>query len=277
MPSRGSRGMLDERNPCRAGGLGLHAGQHLDGDFWPATRALLDRLMRQERAALAEAAGVIADRMAAGGEVFVYDTGHMLERELIHRAGGLVAWVPLSFRLEVNTTLIHEMPRVPSDPRADHLAAFVGYVLDASGMTAGDVLLLASVTGSRPVPVELALQARARSVPVIAFTSPTFAQAVPAQHPTGRRLLDLADVIIRNDGAQGDAAVSVPGVPHPIAPTSGITAAVLAWSLVERVTRILADRGDPPDVIESMNLAGASERNRARAELFRRTREERGG
>lgn len=275
--------MLDGRDPRRGGGIRLYADEdagtpeNLEEEFWPIIRALLDNLLLQERGALSKAAALIADRMATGGQVFVYDTGHMLERELIHRAGGLVAWAPFSFRLDLNTALIHEAPQTPPDPSDEVLGAFVGYALEASGMTSGDVLLLASVTGSRPVPVELALQAQARAVPVIGLTSPTFANAVPARHPSGRRVLDVADVVIRNDGVVGDAAVSVPGVPHAVAPTSGITAAVLAWSLVERVTRLLTARGNPPAVVESMNLPGAPDRNRARAELFRREREKRGG
>jgi uncharacterized phosphosugar-binding protein len=237
--------------------------------FWSQAKALVSRLLEEEAASLEEAAQLIAVRMAAGGQVFVYDTGHMLERELIHRAGGLVAWAPLAFRLTIETSLIHEPASAVSDPGLDQLSGFVGYALDAARITERDVLLLASVTGARPVPVELSLQARARGIPVVAFTSPTFSAAVPARHPAGKRLMDVADVVIRNDCGVGDAAVHVEGVLHPIGPTSGITASVLAWTLVERVTRLLADRGVPPAVIESMNLPGASERNREQAARFR--------
>jgi uncharacterized phosphosugar-binding protein len=240
--------------------------------FWTMVSALTERLLSEGAAAIEAAALLMAERMQTGGQVFVYDTGHMLERELIHRAGGLVAWAPLVFRLELSDTLIHEPPHPVSDPEAGQLAGFVGYALDAANVTPRDVLLLASVTGARPVPVELALQARARRIPVVAITSPTFGAAVPARHPCGQRVLDLADVVIPNDCVVGDAAIHIDGVEQPVAPTSGITAAVLAWTLVERVARLLASRGTPPAVIASMNLPGATDRNREAARAFRRNR-----
>ena len=239
------------------------------GTFWSVTKALASRLVEEEAEALERAARLIADRMASGGQVYVYDTGHMLDRELIHRAGGLVAWAPLAFGLHLETRLIHEAPSPVPDPAPERLEGFIEYALDAAGIGATDVLLVASVTGARPVPVALALAARARNISVVALTSPTFSAAVLPRHPSGRRLLEVADIVIRNDCRVGDAALDIAGVPDPVGPTSGITAAVLAWTLVERVTRLLAERGIPPAVIESMNLPGASERNREKMAAFR--------
>jgi uncharacterized phosphosugar-binding protein len=191
-----------------------------------------------------------------------------LERELINRAGGFVGWAPLSFQLTVNATVAGEPPVPVPDPADTALAPFVQYALEAAQVREGDVLLLGSVTGARKVPVELARQARARAVAVIALTSLTYSRAVPAQHPAGTKLFEVADVVINNDTVVGDAMIAVPGLSERVGPSSGVTAATLAWMLAVEVAGRLGAQGSPPLILESMNLPGAASRNADKARRY---------
>jgi uncharacterized phosphosugar-binding protein len=189
----------------------------------------------------------------------------MLEREAVHRAGGLLMMTPLSFSLALNNPA-RARPG-GAGPSPDEVAGLVRYALAASKVRPGDVLLVGSVSGRAILPIELALQARGRGVKVVALTSIPYSKVAECQHPGGRRLYEVADLAIDYGTAIGDAAVEVPGLEVRVCPTSGIVAAAIVWALTAQVVERLMARGLKPHVYKSVNLPDGPEFNaRARKE-----------
>ena len=63
----------------------------------------INRIRETQRANMEKAAGLLADSIQKGGAVHVYDTGHIINSELISRAGGLMLLKPLKYSFTVET------------------------------------------------------------------------------------------------------------------------------------------------------------------------------
>ncbi|GMV37291.1 MAG: hypothetical protein AMXMBFR61_17990 [Fimbriimonadales bacterium] len=192
--------------------------------------------------------------LLAGGAVHVYDTGHLVSRELINRAGGLAAFVPLAFTLTVDNP--HPARGSEADLRGDKPATgdLVRAALGQSNLRAGDVLILGSVSGVSPVVVELALQAGAMQVVTVALTSFEYSDRLEPRHPSGKRLREVTALALDNGAPFGDAMLSMEGLRHPCCPFSGLGAVLCMWALVAEVCERMVQQGSDPTVYPSINL-----------------------
>jgi uncharacterized phosphosugar-binding protein len=219
--------------------------------------ALVGRLETQEWDRVAAAAELIVASLAAGGTIHVFGTGHshMLAEELYYRAGGLVRVRPILFEglmLHASAPLSTSLERLPGLARA---------ILDDEPVAPGDVLLIASNSGSNAVVTEMAALARERGLRTIAITSLEHATSEQVREAVELRLHELVDVTIDNGGAVGDAAVDVEGLPARVGPTSTVVGAAIENAIVAEVVERLVARGILPAVFTSANVAGGDARN----------------
>lgn len=228
-------------------------------------RTLLDHHQGQ-LGPIGDAAEAIAERLANGGALHVYDTGHLLNQELVHRAGGLLAMTPLQFGMSVTNPVSAKHAARKSGGGAE--LRFTDVALDSSGLAAGDVLLVGSVSGRNPQVIDVAIKARERGAFVVALTAVAYSSQVESKHPSGLRLMDAADITLDNGSDLGDASLEVEGLPVKAVPTSGIGAAVLAWTLIAEVIERLVARGVIPQVYASANLDWGPEFNANAQRLF---------
>lgn len=197
------------------------------------------------------AAAICADALQAGGAIHIYDSGHMVSQELVRRAGGLVALSALSFSLTVtNIVRTREEPATPPKPPAE----YVQHIFALSRMRSGDVLFVGSVSGKSALVVELALQAKRHGLTVIAVTATAYSSRLTSEHPTGKRLFEVADLVLNNHAPYGDAMIPVEGLDTPICPASGIGAATVLWAVTAGIVEHMLSRGLVPTVYPSVNL-----------------------
>ncbi|MHC5903836.1 SIS domain-containing protein [Streptomyces sp. S6] len=227
--------------------------------FFEAAAALLERV-RAEEAETVEAAGeLLADTVVAGGRLFAFGAGHssLAAQDLVYRAGGLAVMnllsVPGLVGVDVRpATLGSALERV------DGLAAVV---LDNSPLRAGDALVIVSLSGRNPLPVEMALHARARGVRVIGVTSVAYAAETASRHSSGTFLKDHCDVVLDSKVAVGDAELSLDTVPAPFAPASTVVTSALLQAVMATAAASLAARGVEPPLLRSGNVDGGHEWN----------------
>ena len=199
-----------------------------------------------------QAARLCADALAHGGALHVFDSGHMISSELINRAGGLVAISGLSFNLNViNNVKTRANSPAPADNRLSF--AYIEHIFETNQLRPGDVLFVGSVSGKTANVIELALQAHAHGLVVIAVTAPAYSSRLTSEHPSGKRLYEVADLALDNHAPYGDALLAVEGLDYPICPASGIGAAVVMWSVTAGIVEELLGRGLKPTVFPSVN------------------------
>jgi len=238
----------------------------LQEDWFREAGSALARLEREAQGEIASAAELTAERIAAGGRLHHFDTGHTA-REPVQRAGGLVGL----HSIEVDYRLDHPLPagREPKGLKQSYYydSEELGrLVAERSNLAQGDVLWLVSNSGREAFPLALALGARAQGVSVVAVTCVAFSKSAEAKHPTGQRLFEVADRVIDTRGPIGDAAVPVPRLGTPIAPLSGLLNVAAVWALTAATVEALLARGVEPSIYRSVNLPdGFSWNDRAQA------------
>jgi uncharacterized phosphosugar-binding protein len=199
-----------------------------------------------------QAAQVCADALASGGMLHIFDSGHMVSSELINRAGGLVAISQLSFGLNITNPVKTRPDRAP-EPGSRLSFGYIEHVFEANQLRAGDVLFVGSVSGKTANVVELALQAHAHGLTVIALTALAYSSKLVSEHPSGKHLYEVADLTLDNHAPYGDALLEVEGLDYPICPASGIGAATILWAVMAGIVEEMLKRGLKPTVYPSVN------------------------
>jgi uncharacterized phosphosugar-binding protein len=224
-----------------------------------ALTPILERAVATQTEVMLQVAARMADVIADDRLVYVFGAGHagIIAEELFYRAGGLAPIVPIfAPGLTLNTR------PVTLETELEQVSGYARLLLDASGIAAGDMLIVHSNSGRNTVAVEMAEEARARGVCVVALTSVAHSLSVFSRHPRGLRLMDVADYVIDNCGAPGDAAVELPGMKQRVGATSTVVGAALLNAVAVEATRLLLERGVEPPVTLSANLDNSEEHNR---------------
>lgn len=213
--------------------------------------------------AIGSAADIVADTVAADGQVYLFGTGHshMLAEEGFYRAGGLAPVCPIL----ASGLMLHEGGEAST--ALERTSGVAAVVLGRYRPAATDALIVFSNSGVNAAPVEMALAGKQIGMPVIAVVSRAYASQVKAG-PTGRKLADVADVVLDNHGVPGDALVDVGGGLR-VGPLSTVAGAFLLNAVLTEATVRLRARGIEPPVYISANMPGAHEHNAA---LFARYR-----
>jgi uncharacterized phosphosugar-binding protein len=220
----------------------------------------VDWALTTQRPALEAAALRLADTLSLGRSFFAFGCNHsrLLVDEIFYRAGSLVPVNPIDvpgLRLDTPS------PLTGSD--LEKLPGLARRVLDHTPLGAGDLLLVVSTSGRNTVPVEMAAEGKARGAGIVALTSLPYAESQPSLAPSGKRLHELADVVLDHGAPPGDAALTVPGVGPAMGPVSTIVGAALLHAWMARTAQLLAERGSDPPVFQSANRPGGGDWNRA--------------
>lgn len=237
-------------------------------DFAAEVRSRLDALEQLAAAGGFDAAvDLMHDAIRAGGVVYAFGTGHSeaFAMEIAGRAGGLIPTKKVALR---DLALIGDLPvaelRGASLERNPDIA---DRLFEIAEVGPHDVVLIASNSGVNGSIVGFALAAKRAGNPVIAVTSIDHTTKVQPKHASGKRLKDIADVVIDNLAPYGDAAITV-GADVPVGAVSSITAAFIAQVLTIGVTERFIAAGEVAPLYLSANIPGGDEHNVALEERY---------
>jgi uncharacterized phosphosugar-binding protein len=217
-----------------------NSGDDVFTQYLRAARAALDAIERTELAKVRQVAERFAATIGAGRLVHVFGTGHsrMAVEEMFPRYGSFPGFHPI-----VELSMTYHNP-----------------VVGANGQR--QAMFLENVQGFGPV-----LWRNFATSPDDALTSLAHAVASTSKHESGRKLADVADLVLDQHAPAGDSAVWVTGLDTPIAPLSSVTGCTLINLIKAEVARRLVELGATPKVLTAACHVGA---DRARA-LFEET------
>src|SRR5690606_33520981 len=119
-----------------------------------------------------------------------------------------------------------------------------------------DTMVVYSHGGLNAAPVEAALYAKEQGMKVIAVTSGENHRLAQATHSSGKKLGDVADVLIDNCVPLQDALVDRGVGEYPVAAGSTLAVIAISMALVAEVAKMLHSRGIKLDVFVSPNVSG---------------------
>jgi uncharacterized phosphosugar-binding protein len=236
------------------------------------TQYLHEVMPRLERLAVAggpidDAIAVIADSLSAGGVVQAFGTGHSeaFAMEIAGRAGGLIA----TNRIALRTLVLRGGRDISALGGAEfERDSNIGEnLLALFDVQPNDVFIIASNSGVNGSILGVALAAKARGHKVIAVTSLDHTNRVQPKHPSGKRLSEVADIVIDNLAPFGDSTLQLEDGTG-IGAVSSITAAFIAQRITIGVAETMRQRGKTPPVYISANIPGGDEHNRALEDLY---------
>ncbi|RBP11382.1 putative phosphosugar-binding protein [Roseiarcus fermentans] len=238
----------------------------------------LEAVRASEGEAIDRAASACADSIAAGKLAFSFGTGHgsLPALEMFPRTGTIVGFRPI-----VESTMI-SFHRVWGDMGARQyrfIHAVEGYgkaILKSHQIDPEDTMILFSHSGVNAVILDIALTAKELGMKVVAVTSVQHSSASPSRHSSGRKLYEVADVVIDTHASLADASIRIDGLDAPVGANSTSLTIAIAHAIVSATAEKLVQRGVTPFVMVNPNTAGKEAANVANDrnydELWRRLR-----
>jgi len=228
-------------------------------EYLGEVRAVFDRIAETQQDTVGKAAQLCAAAIACGRVVHVFGSGHsrIIVEELWPRYGSFPGFHPI---VELSLTSHHQVVGANGQRQAmflENVAGLAATICANFSITDRDAFIGVSSGGTSAVTVEMAEQMRQRGVPIIAITAVEHSRRATSAAPSGRRLFEVADVVLDTCTPVGDAVVHIDGVGAPVGPTTTVAGAVLANMLKVRVADLLTQAGVPVTPLASSLVVGA--------------------
>ncbi|MEO8957132.1 MAG: SIS domain-containing protein [Ktedonobacteraceae bacterium] len=227
--------------------------------FWQEASTVTRRVHETQADAIRQVGKLFADCIEKDGVIQAYGTGHSraFAMELAGRAGGLV---PVN-RIDLLDLALHAnwpLERVVSPEIERDLEAGQA-ILSCYRIEQQDVFIIASNSGVNVAIVEVALNAKQHGHTLIAVTSLEHSQRATSRHPSGKKLYEIADVVIDSCGPFGDALLEMPGGRGKACSISSVSGALIGQMITAETVGNLIARGIEPPIFLSANIPGGIE------------------
>ncbi len=218
---------------------------------------VLNRIWSTQTGNIRKAAGMMADSVAKGGLVHLFGSGHSVlpVQDVFPRYGSFPVFHPL-----MDARLMWQNVIGSGGARGllwlERQEGYVKVLFEHEPIRGGDVMIVFSHGGMNAAGIEVALEAHARQLKVVAITSMDNQRKAKSSHSSGKKLSDLADVVIDNCVPAEDALVAIEGWKAPVAAGSTVAFVTIANAIVAEVAAQLAKKGKTFPTFVSPNVPG---------------------
>lgn len=231
---------------------------------------ILEEIRTTQKESIRRAALRMAESIAKRRWVYLFGSGHSVipVLDVFPRYGSYVGFYPL-----LDPRLMWWNVLGPGGaPGLLWLERKEGYVstfLSNFSFREEDTLLVYSHGGLNAAAIEAGLYARERGCAVIAITSMRNHEVSTATHSSGKKLADVADIVIDNCISPEDSLIDI-GNPEKVAAGSTVSVILISMALVAETAGVLSERDVHMDTFVSPNVTGvAPDHNERVFERFR--------
>lgn len=237
--------------------------------YFDKIRDILDNVENEEEANINRAVSAISDAILNKKSLFSFGASHagILTQELFYRAGGLISLNPIFGR-----ELMLDTEPITHTTEMERLDGYGTVLANKTPFSEGDILILHSVSGRNPSTIELAIEAKKKSVMTISITNLEYSNSVSSRHPSGKNLYQFSDIVIDNHGDIGDAACEIEGMDQKVSPSSTVVGTTIVNTIVSEVVNKLVKNGVKyPPIFYSANLDGGDQLNQDLYKQYKET------
>lgn len=219
--------------------------------YFEVMREVVEDVLNTQEANIMKAAEILTDTTKNNGIIHLFGSGHssLIAEDVFWRAATL-ANVHAIFE-----SAVAGINEVTKTSKIEKLEGIGRVILEYNRVLPPDAMICISNSGNNAATLDVALAAKERGVPVIAITNVTYADQLTTHHSSGKKLRDVADVVIDNCSLYGDAAVEIPGFSQKVGATSTIPVAFIVPALLVQTCENLVELGIQPDVYYNGHLA----------------------
>ena len=216
---------------------------------------ILQRIEREERAKMTEAAETVADVICRDGIIYTFGCGHshLPCLDTFYRAGGLACVSPI---LDEDL-MLHDGAAKSS--RMEKMPGIAAEALRRHHVTPNDLIVVISASGKNAAPVEMCECAKKAGVKLVTISSSAY-----IDH--GAKLLSLGDIAVDCKVPYGDAVIDV-GEAKMGGLSTYASLFILNSILIDGAKKALA-KGTVPPIYRSGNVEGGTAKNVALEERY---------
>lgn len=240
--------------------------------FPSVAREIIGKIEETQNQNLEKAAELYAACIAKDGLVHVWGGGHsaMGVQETFPRIGSIVGFHPLVELPLIYYTNVVGTSGLRQSFFLERVSGYAEAILQNYEFGASDCFEVISSTGINNVVIEITLGAQRRGMKVVAITSVAHQMATVSRHPSGKRLCEIADIVIDNCTPPGDASIHVSGCDYPTSSTSSLAVITIVQTLNALVAERLVALGHKPLILGSPHFVADEEESRKNVEEYYR-------
>jgi uncharacterized phosphosugar-binding protein len=174
----------------------------------------------------------------------------MIGLELFVRAGGLA---------NVNAMLDTMVLTSEGSRRSAEIERISGLskiIFDQHKVAENDIMIIISNSGRNAMPVEMAMIAKEKGIKSIAITSLEQSKKYPSRHPSGKKLYEIADLVLDNCVPPGDGLLEIGG--NLTGAASTLSGILLIKLRATEAMKIANTKGVKLPIFHSQNIDGFS-------------------
>ncbi|MCI5774057.1 MAG: sugar isomerase domain-containing protein [Erysipelotrichaceae bacterium] len=220
-------------------------------NYFQIMKDVVEKIETTQEEAIKAAANILAKTTAQGGIIYGFGTGHshLVTDDAFWRAATPANYCAL---LEQSATGSFEITK---SYNIENTYGIGRQIVDYHRITPNDCMIIISNSGNNIAPVDAAIRAKEKGIPVIAITAVEYSNFLKTKHRDGVKLKDIADVVIDNCSLIGDAAVEIEGFPMKVGSTSTIPNVFIQNAILTEMVEILVKQGIEPDVYYNGHMA----------------------
>lgn len=221
-------------------------------------RSVMDEIERTQLDNVRSAAALFADTIAAERWVHTFGCGHatLPIEEMYPRIGGFVGFHPMiELPLTFFTRITGEMG-VHQFVFLERVEGYGNQIMKGYNFDERDTMWLFSHSGLNPVNIDVALEAKKRGMKLVVTGSAAAYADKPPRHSSGKKLFELADVVIDTCTPAVDASVEIANHVDRVGPISTMSMVTAVWMTITTVAELLVERGVHLYIHPSHNVPG---------------------
>jgi uncharacterized phosphosugar-binding protein len=218
----------------------------------------MDDIEKTQLSSIERAADIMAESIAAGRWVHTFGCGHatLPIEEMYPRIGGFVGFHPIiELPLTFFTRIVGEMG-IHQFLFLERAEGFGTEIMKSYQFDERDTMWIFSHSGINNVNIDVALRARELGMKLIVAGSADAFADKQSRHSSGKKLFDLADVVIDTRAPAIDASVDLRNHQDKIGPVSTMAFVTVVWMTIATVAEKLTERGEQLFIHPSHNVPG---------------------